>query len=59
MKIYTVEIFTDDGYELVLATHDKELAFIIEPADYDGNIAHITIWENGIKSLVKIKEIEL
>lgn len=57
MLIYTVEIFNGDGYDLVLATHDKESALAIDPVEYDSHLGIITEWENGRRNWTKKIEI--
>lgn len=50
MELFTVEAFNGKGYDLILATEDREKALIVKPSDFNTTALVKSTWENGKKT---------
>lgn len=45
--VYTVEVLTDKGWKLVLATDDLQKAYNVNPLEYNGKSSRLSRWKEG------------
>ena len=52
MTVYTVELFTGDGWDLVLATLNEDEAYGVDPMTYGYSEGSVAKWVNGEKVVI-------